>query len=159
MGSKPKHASASKTEDNNDNEDSTLIMAQMIATFSHLEQSRFAAFTRAAISTTALREWTATVVGHRTQTKPNRIHMDEDISLVVSMAAKSFAQRLLSQVGPVVTAEKVYAAASSSAGTSLFLQGSCGGDADNQNREWERKRLAALQAQEAYDEEMRKEDG
>lgn len=90
-------------------------MAQILSTFSQLEQSRFSAFQRSVLPTAAVEEWLAAVLSdrfHRTTTyhriSPTDISkaspladlvapgQDQDIVMVVATLAKIYAQRLVS---------------------------------------------------------------
>ena len=139
-------------------------MAQMIATFSHFEQSRFSAFTRASLSPEVVQDWISTVVRHRCNTSANVLLDQDDIGLVVSMAAKSYAQRLLTAAAATtdgssdtdaaaITFDTVLAAAERMP-PRFYAQGTTMSPVSSStSSEWEHKRLAALEAQEAYDEE------
>ena len=141
-------------------------MAQMIATFSHFEQSRFSAFTRASLSPEVVQDWISTVVRHRCNTSANVLLEQDDISLVVSMAAKSYAQRLLTAAAAAtadgsssdtdtaaITFDAVLAATERMP-PRFYAQGTTASPVSSStSSEWEHKRLAALEAQEAYDEE------
>jgi hypothetical protein len=87
------------------------MMAQMLSTFSKLEQSRFEAFRRATVPADAIQEWLAACLADRYSVSPpaadsaekSRTLADlvqpgqaDPISMVVATLAKVYAQRLVS---------------------------------------------------------------
>jgi len=86
------------------------IMAQMLTTFSSLEQSRFQAFKRATFQADAVEAWVAACLQDRygdptgsTAKTPRKLEdlvapgQAHDIGLVVAMAGKIYAQRLVAE--------------------------------------------------------------
>lgn len=88
-------------------------MAQVLTTFSSLEQSRFRAFKRSAFNADAVEAWVAACLQDRyseiwsnastTQTTSRKLedlvapNQAQDIGLVVALAAKIYCQRLISE--------------------------------------------------------------
>ena len=77
-------------------------MAQMLSTFSHVEQSRFEAFQRSRFSPAVVEEWVGAVLSQRYGLDENRALSDlvlpnqaSDIVMVVGVLAKIYAQRLV----------------------------------------------------------------
>jgi hypothetical protein len=85
------------------------MMAQMLSTFSKLEQSRFEAFRRSTVPADAVHEWLAACLADRYRISPpsagkSRTLADlvqpgqaDSISMVVATLAKVYAQRLVSE--------------------------------------------------------------
>jgi hypothetical protein len=89
------------------------MMAQMLSTFSKLEQSRFEAFRRATVPADAVQEWLAACLADRYSISPPAVQGGEGksrtladlvqpgqadpISMVVATLAKVYAQRLVSE--------------------------------------------------------------
>jgi hypothetical protein len=91
------------------------MMAQMLSTFSKLEQSRFEAFRRATVPADAIQEWLAACLADRYSISPpagagkSRSLADlvqpgqaDPISMVVATLAKVYAQRLVSAAQTLV---------------------------------------------------------
>ena len=72
------------------------MMAQMLSTFSNIEQSRFQAFQRASFNQTCIEEFIGSCLGQPLEELCGDQQAAE-ISMVVSIAAKIYAQRLLSE--------------------------------------------------------------
>lgn len=146
-----------------------MMMAQMLSTFSNVEQARFAAYTRSKLPTRAVEDLITAVLRDRLgQPNANLAEMvstdqANDICWTISMAAKIFAQRLVSGAlrqypseGP--TAEAVYRLVQDRKyDLGIFLQEhaafrlhwSSTAASDHQQA-----RLAAEQAQDEYDAEQ-----
>lgn len=78
------------------------MMAQMLSTFSNVEQARFAAYTRSKLPTRAVEDLITAILrdrlGQPDATLAEMVSTDQanDICWTVAMAAKIFAQRLVS---------------------------------------------------------------
>ena len=72
------------------------MMAQMLSTFSNIEQSRFQAFQRVSFNQTCIEEYIGSCLGQPLEELCGDQQAAE-ISMVVSIAAKIYAQRLLSE--------------------------------------------------------------
>jgi hypothetical protein len=79
-----------------------IMMAQMLLTFSHVEQARFAAYTRSKLPTRAVQEWITAILRVKLH-RPGALSLNElvatdqadDIVWAIAMAAKIFTQRLV----------------------------------------------------------------
>ena len=156
-------------------------MAQMLSTFSKVEQSRFEAFQRARFAPHTMGDWVAACLSHRWNLRAARplpdlcaVGQAPNIVLVVSVLAKLYAQRL------VQTAVQLREAANDSANSTptettpltadwlrrawderqrqgldpgFFLQAAepRTGVTAPQSKLFQQQRLAALEAQEKYD--------
>jgi hypothetical protein len=187
------------------------MMARMLSTFSQLEQSRFEAYKRATLPADAVQEWIAAMLVHRlallaqpstTTTSTTVVRSPllselvtpgchDEIGMVVSTAAKVYAQRLVaaairiaatakgtnaecanspttttlssSSTAAALQPELIWQAVQERRGNGLdpgfylqpndCYQWSSGGVVGGRSAH-EQRRLAALEAQEAYDKEF-----
>lgn len=92
------------------------MMAQMLSTFSNVEQSRFQAYKRSCFSATAIETWVAACledrcgggggVSGRPLTDLVAPGQAEEIGLVVAIAAKIYAQRLVAEAVSIQESER-----------------------------------------------------
>jgi hypothetical protein len=79
-----------------------IMMAQMLLTFSHVEQARFAAYTRSKLPTRAVQDWITALLRVKLH-RPGAVSLTDlvatdqanDIVWTIAMAAKIFTQRLV----------------------------------------------------------------
>jgi hypothetical protein len=83
-----------------------IMMAQMLLTFSNVEQARFAAYTRSKLPTRAVQDWITALLQDKLRHQTSHRHASSladlvstdqanDIVWTIAMAAKIFAQRLV----------------------------------------------------------------
>lgn len=83
-------------------------MTQILSTFSHAEQARFAAFQQSQLSLPAIEAWVDACLRHRYGINDDRPLTQPGVPLVVASLAKTFAQRQVQQAltkKGIVTAE------------------------------------------------------
>jgi hypothetical protein len=168
------------------------MMARMLSTFSNMEQSRFAAYKRATLNAGAVQAWVGTCLFHRLADTP-RVSSNEqrqqlselvtpgshnEIGMVVAIAAKVYAQRLVAAAVQVATRDNATGKTASTlpqqpqaalqpehvwqaleerqrAGLDpgFYLQSNepLQWSTVNSRQDYDQRRLAALEAQEAFD--------
>jgi hypothetical protein len=159
-------------------------MAQVLSTFSRLEQSRFEAFRRSTLPGDAIRKYIAhCLVQQRkehtpaSRPAPALSHLcapgqAEEITIVVSTLAKSYAQRLITAarraapddtpIQPQHILNALEERKAQGLDPGFFLQASHSASSGlssilKRDSNYETKRLAALQAQEDYDKLLQQE--
>ena len=151
-------------------------MSQVMSTFNRLEQSRFEAFRRAGFPADAISKFVAHCLidehGQSGRRAPVLSELcapgqAEEICIVVSTLAKAYAQRLVTAARRLptttssnepITPDQIMAAfrdrQTKGLDPGFFLQGASSSTTNRtvlQNESYQRKRLAALKAQEDYD--------
>jgi len=153
-------------------------MAQMLSTFSKVEQSRFEAFQRAKFAPHVISDWVAACLSHRFElTEPRPLadlvaagRQAPEITLVVSVLAKIYAQRIVqtavqlrgnsttSETSPLTAAQlrqAFHERQRQGLDPGFFLQPASerpeAAMTKHQSKAYEQQRLAALEAQDKYD--------
>ena len=161
------------------------MMAQMLSTFSKLEQSRFEAFQRVSFPVDAIGDWIAACLSDRMHLLPNIRPLEDlvavghagEIRTVVAVLAKIYAQRLVQSAARIASNSGRDPSTTQAAlqpsdilgayeerriqglDPGFFLQNAGERPAFvlEPKQSFDQRRLAALQAQEEYDTDKAKE--